>query len=104
MTTRCAWCGTAFTPRATGGAPQRFCSTLHRCAWNALREHVGEAILTAIVKGRPDGELRRPISEALAALRVIRARLRMAEGLAAQKAARATAGVAQAPDPVPDDV
>lgn len=101
----CAWCGTAFTPRATGGAPQRFCSTPHRRAWNGLREQIGEQILTAIVTGRPDGELRRPVSAAMEKLRVNYARQRMAEGLAAQKAARAatitTAGVAPVHEPAP---
>src|SRR4051812_40197404 len=37
----CLWCGRAFTPRTSGGSPQRFCSTGHRQAfWVAARRWI----------------------------------------------------------------
>jgi hypothetical protein len=27
---KCVWCGSAFTPRSSGGSPQRFCCPSHR--------------------------------------------------------------------------
>ena len=41
----CLWCGRAFTPRMTGGTPQRFCSTGHRQAfWIAARRWTMRAV------------------------------------------------------------
>jgi hypothetical protein len=41
----CLWCGRAFTPRTSGGSPQRFCSTGHRQAfWVAARRWIMKAI------------------------------------------------------------
>ena len=43
--TRCLWCGRAFTPRATGGSAQKFCSTGHRQEfWIAARRWTMRAI------------------------------------------------------------
>ena len=42
---RCLWCQRAFTPRSTGGSPQRFCSTGHRQAfWIAARRWTMRAV------------------------------------------------------------
>jgi len=35
MTARCFWCEAPFTPRASGGRPQRFCSAGCRRAYSA---------------------------------------------------------------------
>src|SRR5258708_533357 len=41
----CLWCDRAFTPRLTGGSPQRFCSTGHRQAlWIAARRWTMRAV------------------------------------------------------------
>jgi hypothetical protein len=46
----CLWCGRAFTPRMTGGSPQRFCSTGHRQAfWIAARRWTMRAIETGLI-------------------------------------------------------
>jgi len=43
--TDCLWCGRVFTPRMTGGSPQRFCSTGHRQAfWVAARRWTMRAV------------------------------------------------------------
>jgi hypothetical protein len=43
--THCLWCGRAFTPRTTGGSPQRFCSTRDRQAfWIAARRWTMRAV------------------------------------------------------------
>jgi hypothetical protein len=45
MDTRCLWCDRMFTPRATGGSAQRFCSTGHRQQfWIAARRWTMRAI------------------------------------------------------------
>jgi len=42
---QCLWCQRAFTPRTTGGSPQRFCSTGHRQAfWIAARRWTMRAV------------------------------------------------------------
>ena len=42
---RCLWCGRAFTPRATGGSSQKFCSAGHRQQfWIAARRWTMRAI------------------------------------------------------------
>ncbi len=42
---RCLWCGLAFTPRDTGGSPQRFCGPYHRRAFDlAARRYVRREI------------------------------------------------------------
>jgi len=42
---RCVWCGRTFTPRATGGSAQKFCSTGHRQEfWIAARRWTMKAI------------------------------------------------------------
>src|SRR6266496_1191845 len=46
----CLWCGRVFTPRATGGSTQRFCSTEHRKAfWTAARRWTMRAIETGLL-------------------------------------------------------
>src|SRR4051794_26140755 len=45
METNCLWCGRTFSPRATGGSAQRFCSTGHRQAfWIAARRWTMRAV------------------------------------------------------------
>ena len=45
LSTHCLWCGRAFTPRATGGSAQKFCSTEHRQDfWIAARRWTIRAI------------------------------------------------------------
>ncbi len=34
----CAWCGTPFAPRVTGGLPQRFCSAASRNCRHEIRQ------------------------------------------------------------------
>jgi len=47
---QCLWCGRAFTPRATGGSPQRFCSTGHRQAfWIAARRWIMRAVQVGLL-------------------------------------------------------
>ena len=41
--TKCLWCGRAFTARATGGAPAKFCSAAHRTAYHSAIRHWAEA-------------------------------------------------------------
>ena len=41
--TKCLWCDRAFTPRATGGSPTKFCSAAHRKAYHAAVRHWAEA-------------------------------------------------------------
>ena len=63
MTRRtCPWCGTQFTPRTSGGKPQRFCSP--RCrreheaglqAWARDQEAAGRVTVADIQRARwPD--------------------------------------------------
>ncbi len=41
----CLWCGTGFRPRASGGSPQRFCSTPCRRAFEtACRVYAGAEV------------------------------------------------------------
>ena len=47
--TKCLWCDRAFTPRATGGSPTKFCSAAHRKAYHSAVRHRVEA---EIVGGR----------------------------------------------------
>ena len=45
LSTRCLWCGRAFTPRVTGGSAQKFCSMEHRQEfWIAARRWTMRAI------------------------------------------------------------
>ncbi len=55
----CPWCGTRFTPRTSGGKPQRFCST--RCrreheaglqAWARDQEAAGRVTKADIQRAR----------------------------------------------------
>ena len=49
-TTQCLWCGRAYTPRMTGGSPQRFCSTGHRQAfWVAARRWTMRAVEAGLI-------------------------------------------------------
>ena len=49
-TTHCLWCGRAFTPRSTGGSPQRFCSSGHRQAfWVAARRWIMKAVQAGLL-------------------------------------------------------
>ena len=41
--TKCLWFGRAFTPRATGGSPAKFCSAAHRKAYHSAVRHWAEA-------------------------------------------------------------
>jgi hypothetical protein len=42
---RCAWCGTAFRPRSSGGSSQRFCSSSCRAAfWKAAHGWIVRAM------------------------------------------------------------
>ena len=46
----CLWCRRAFTPRSTGGSPQRFCSTGHRQAfWIAARRWTMRAVEAGLI-------------------------------------------------------
>ena len=47
---RCLWCQRAFTPRMTGGSPQRFCSAGHRQAfWIAARRWTMRAVEVGLI-------------------------------------------------------
>src|SRR5690242_1451820 len=49
-TAHCLWCQRAFTPRSTGGSPQRFCSTGHRQAfWVAARRWIMKAVRVGLI-------------------------------------------------------
>ena len=48
--TDCLWCGRGFTPRTSGGSPQRFCSTGHRQAfWIAARRWTMRAVEAGLI-------------------------------------------------------
>ena len=48
--THCLWCGGAFTPRTSGGSPQKFCSTGHRQAfWIAARRWTMKAVEAGLI-------------------------------------------------------
>ena len=51
VSTRCLWCGRAFTPRVTGGSAQKFCSTGHRQKfWIAARRWTMRAIDAGLLR------------------------------------------------------
>ena len=48
--TTCVWCGSPFSPRATGGKPQRFCGeSCRREFWQKLREWALLAVDTGLL-------------------------------------------------------
>lgn len=53
MTTLCRWCGSPFTPRATGGRRQRFCSAgcrraYARAAWSYVSRVIEEGSIATL--------------------------------------------------------